>query len=166
MLMLLQLRGSAQQWRRQGARSASDECFGFSFRTVQFLPASNLAPMADEVPEGDGELGWPCPAGGDAIRESYQKVGDVAIGRGAFAEVWKIKCIQEGPCKGKTVAAKIINLAKVNSSFEDIRVRCVNAIAALLPPRRAACSAARAATLAGSLAATAAALPAAVDLLQ
>ena len=37
--------------------------------------------------------------------------------------MWKIKCVAEGPHKGRTVAAKIINLAKVNSSFEDIRVR-------------------------------------------
>ena len=73
--------------------------------------------------EDDGDPGWPCPDSSDAIKDTYHKVGDVAVGRGAFAAVWKIKCVAEGPHKGRTVAAKIINLAKVNSSFEDIRVR-------------------------------------------
>ena len=69
-------------------------------------PGASTTVTADAV----GQV-WPCDRG------AYDMLGGGAIGKGAFAEVWKVKCLENDT----TVAAKIIDLAKVSSSFEDIR---------------------------------------------
>jgi hypothetical protein len=52
-------------------------------------------------------------------------IGSGVYGQGAFATVWRATCI----AKDEDVAVKIMNLEKVTSTFEEIRVGCHRAAA-------------------------------------
>ena len=65
------------------------------------------AASAAATADAEGQV-WPCDRG------AFDMLGGGAIGKGAFAEVWKVKCLENDTI----VAAKIIDLAKVSSSFD------------------------------------------------